>query len=234
MNQPYLIIPDLHGEIDLLHQVLDKFPDHSYVFLGDLVDRGPNSPDVVQTVIELCEAGRAVLCWGNHEDMMVRGVKYGIGPLFNCWIMNGGDAALNQYNTVRDKEAFARHIDWIHDHAVHWVTLDTPHGKILCSHASRPSSTELEEIPADETTYAFESDKHLWEGQKKYTVKDLPEGYLCSVHGHVPQVKPIPYPKYVESPNGNFHLLDIGSCFNGHLAVLDTQDMQYHLFEKRS
>lgn len=223
----YLIIPDIHGEVDLLNQILEKFPEHHYVFLGDLIDRGPDSPSVVSEVIELCKSKRAVLCRGNHEDMMVAGLAYGNDVAFSSWISNGGDATVNQYFDLKETpELLWHHVEWIRDNSVHWHVLDTPHGKILCSHASRPTAEELAEVPPTESTYSLESDLHLWSSQLLRTDNPLPDGFLCSVHGHVPQVKPVPYPKFIE----DYHLLDIGSCFNGRIAVLDTADMKYHTF----
>jgi hypothetical protein len=73
---PLDIIGDIHGEIDalrsLLHQLgYDTCGHHPQgrrlVFLGDLTDRGPDSPAVVDTVMTLVEKGYAQCVLGNHE-----------------------------------------------------------------------------------------------------------------------------------------------------------------------
>jgi Calcineurin-like phosphoesterase len=80
-NTPLDIIGDIHGEHDALRAVLaglgyDEAGLHpqgrSLVFVGDLCDRGPDSPGVVARVRRLVEAGRAVELLGSHafeEDL---------------------------------------------------------------------------------------------------------------------------------------------------------------------
>ena len=78
------IIGDVHGEVDALDALLGHLGyavDGSHrggrrlVFLGDLVDRGPDSPAVLKTVKALVEAGYAQLILGNHEMNLLRNVE---------------------------------------------------------------------------------------------------------------------------------------------------------------
>ena len=73
---PLDIIGDVHGEFDVMMKLLDALGydrnGHSatgrrLVFLGDLVDRGPDSPAVVEKLIEMTDQGRAYCILGNHE-----------------------------------------------------------------------------------------------------------------------------------------------------------------------
>lgn len=73
---PIDIIGDVHGEFDVMESLLDKLGyDESgqhgegrrLVFLGDLVDRGPDSPAVVEKVMDLIDRGDAHCLMGNHE-----------------------------------------------------------------------------------------------------------------------------------------------------------------------
>jgi hypothetical protein len=68
---PLDLVGDVHGEIDALQSLLhclgyDEGGHHSrgrrLVFLGDLVDRGPDSPEVFRLVAQLVEESRAVAC----------------------------------------------------------------------------------------------------------------------------------------------------------------------------
>lgn len=78
---PLDIIGDIHGEIDALEAILRRLDQHTdapgarphLVFLGDLVDRGPNSVAVVDRVAALVAAGRASCILGNHELNLLRG-----------------------------------------------------------------------------------------------------------------------------------------------------------------
>jgi len=73
---PIDIVGDLHGEIDSLRSLLRHLgyaadgthPDkRRLVFVGDLTDRGPDSPAVIDLVQSLVDAGRAQAVLGNHD-----------------------------------------------------------------------------------------------------------------------------------------------------------------------
>jgi hypothetical protein len=81
---PLDIVGDIHGELDALLGLLavagydadGRHPEgRCLVFLGDLVDRGPDSPGVVRLVRSLVEAGRAFAILGNHELNLLRGER---------------------------------------------------------------------------------------------------------------------------------------------------------------
>ncbi len=72
------VIGDIHGDLDALRKVIAKLPlidaEDTVVFLGDYVDRGPHSSEVVRIVMALDRAvGCKVICLrGNHEDAWLR------------------------------------------------------------------------------------------------------------------------------------------------------------------
>ena len=71
------IIGDVHGELDALEALLHHIdelpgPKRAIAFVGDLTDRGPNSPGVLRRVRDLIDAGRAQLVLGNHELNLLR------------------------------------------------------------------------------------------------------------------------------------------------------------------
>jgi len=67
-------IGDIHGELAQLQRLLAKLPlltaDDTIVFLGDYIDRGPKSVEVVECVETLRQTGpaRVITLRGNHED----------------------------------------------------------------------------------------------------------------------------------------------------------------------
>ena len=74
----YDIIGDIHGQADKLHALLARLgyvqssgayrkPDHTAVFVGDFIDRGPQQVDSVMTVRRMVDAGTALAIMGNHE-----------------------------------------------------------------------------------------------------------------------------------------------------------------------
>ena len=81
---PVDVVGDVHGEIDALKSLLDVLgygPDGEHpdgrrlVFVGDLGDRGPDSPSVYASVGRLIDQGVASCVLGNHELNLLRGVR---------------------------------------------------------------------------------------------------------------------------------------------------------------
>jgi serine/threonine protein phosphatase 1 len=78
MQHPIYAIADIHGQFDMMQHVLslievDGGPDAQVVFLGDYVDRGPNSHAVIQTLIDGKSAGRNwTILKGNHDRYLTR------------------------------------------------------------------------------------------------------------------------------------------------------------------
>jgi hypothetical protein len=81
---PLDVIGDIHGEREALEKLLAKLGyDHEgrhangrrLIFVGDLCDRGPDSPGVIRIVQALVESGRAQMVAGNHELNLLRGER---------------------------------------------------------------------------------------------------------------------------------------------------------------
>lgn len=79
---PLDVVGDVHGELGALTTLLRQLgygPDGAHpadrhlVFVGDLCDRGPDSPGVIRRVAALVAAGRAQCLLGNHELNILRG-----------------------------------------------------------------------------------------------------------------------------------------------------------------
>jgi serine/threonine protein phosphatase 1 len=71
------VVGDIHGRCAQLHGLLDLLPRDeaadTLVFLGDLVDRGPDVPGCVEHVMKLCRDNpeRVICLRGNHEQMLL-------------------------------------------------------------------------------------------------------------------------------------------------------------------
>jgi serine/threonine protein phosphatase 1 len=98
-------IGDIHGRADLLRRLHlgiaedagEGGPaDNLILYVGDLVDRGPDSNGVIDAVMAAAPAGFRKLCLlGNHEAMMLEFLDdIGIGM---SWALNGGVATLASY-----------------------------------------------------------------------------------------------------------------------------------------
>jgi serine/threonine protein phosphatase 1 len=93
-------VGDVHGCREELDRLLDALPleDHDHlVFLGDYVDRGPDSAGVVATLIaRTASRPHTTFLRGNHEDMLLDYLRpdprYG-----DAFLMNGGRATAASY-----------------------------------------------------------------------------------------------------------------------------------------
>lgn len=123
----YYAIGDVHGEIEKLNTLLGFIRDDArriggatkIVFLGDLIDRGPDSRGVVVKAKQLCEAGEAIAIKGNHEELMLHAVDHRESIGIYHWAENGGDETILSYaraNGFADdfRHAIDRdHIKWL-------------------------------------------------------------------------------------------------------------------------
>jgi serine/threonine protein phosphatase 1 len=93
-----IAIGDVHGCVHALDAILDAIaptPADQLVFLGDLVDQGPDSRDVLMRIIELKNRCDVVLIQGNHEEMMLA-ARESEGAL-RFWENCGGIRTINSY-----------------------------------------------------------------------------------------------------------------------------------------
>jgi serine/threonine protein phosphatase 1 len=95
------VVGDIHGRCAQLHALLDMMPREettdTLVFLGDLIDRGPDVPGCVEHVRNLCrENPKRVICLrGNHEQMLLDFLD----ETNMIWMESatGGDRTFEQY-----------------------------------------------------------------------------------------------------------------------------------------
>jgi serine/threonine protein phosphatase 1 len=92
-------IGDIHGCVRtteaLLEQISPGQDDH-LVFIGDYVDRGPDSRGVISRLIRLREECKCTFLRGNHEAMMLDFIDHNDLEL---WRINGGMATLESYRS---------------------------------------------------------------------------------------------------------------------------------------
>jgi serine/threonine protein phosphatase 1 len=96
-------VGDLHGRLDLLRAAVKAIANHAgdsrfrVVFLGDYVDRGPDSQGVVDFLMGLQRHWSVACLKGNHEDLMIQAVTAPSSGNLARWLANGGDATLESY-----------------------------------------------------------------------------------------------------------------------------------------
>ncbi|MEJ5349134.1 MAG: metallophosphoesterase family protein [Desulfosoma sp.] len=97
-------IGDVHGMLFKLERLLDRLPlrkdRDQLVFVGDYVDRGPDSRGVIERVLQLMKEGFHVVCLrGNHELMMENYLRDQEVELF---LINGGAVTVHSYSVGND------------------------------------------------------------------------------------------------------------------------------------
>jgi serine/threonine protein phosphatase 1 len=106
-----IFIGDVHGHYDalmiLLEAIAPETEDEVY-FVGDLVDRGPKSAEVVEYVIR----NNYVCILGNHEQMMLDVLTNPLAPEHcrQAWLYSGGHSTIGSYG---DAGIPSEHIEWM-------------------------------------------------------------------------------------------------------------------------
>ncbi|MHB0943432.1 metallophosphoesterase family protein [Paenibacillus sp. ALE1] len=96
-----LVISDMHGCYEEFNKLLKKVkyePEQDkLILLGDYVDRGQKSRQMVEQVMQLCNEWGVIALKGNHDDMFVAAMNNDIEELDAQWLNNGGFQTVESY-----------------------------------------------------------------------------------------------------------------------------------------
>lgn len=99
----YIAITDIHGELGKLESVLSKIkirPDDIFVFMGDYIDRGPDSKGVVEKIISYGNSNKCVYLIGSHEYAYLHSKQ---DEYYNFLFWNyGGPATVKSYGSFEN------------------------------------------------------------------------------------------------------------------------------------
>jgi serine/threonine protein phosphatase 1 len=204
-------IGDIHGCLDKLRSLLLRCEKHAagrppaFVFVGDYIDRGPQSSAVIDCLIDLkAQHGgeRVVTLMGNHEAMALAAFD-GSGPV-RLWLTQGGLATLKSYGIAEPRELPRAHVDWLRA-----LPLRYDDGRRFFVHAGVNPGMPLE---------AQDDFDLLWI-REPFLSHRGDYGRLI-VHGHTPLVDGVP------DLRGNRLNLDTGAVFGGPLTAAVFDDAQ--------
>lgn len=134
-----LAIGDVHG-CDLALRTLigrvSPMQADTVVMLGDLVDRGPNSADVLDQVWRLSTRCQLIVIRGNHEEMMLSALD---GDGWFMWMQCGGEEALESYGGNPDNIP-DHHRELLESTIDYWETQST-----IFVHANLEAGVPLED-----------------------------------------------------------------------------------------
>jgi len=183
MKDLIFAIGDIHGRLDLTTAALDAIEARAagadsfrVIFLGDYVDRGPDSRGVVELMMTLSRDHRYVCLKGNHEARMVQCLTGGATEDFTRWMDNGGRQTLDSYGAV-DWDAAgvavpAEHLRWMRG-----LPLTSGDGHRVYVHAGLMPAT-----PFDRQT----EETCLWI-RERFLRAPAHQFDAHVVHGHTPQ-----------------------------------------------
>lgn len=219
---PFDIIGDIHGCYDELLQLLEKLGwvkdqnniyqppgDRKLIFLGDLVDRGPNSPAVVHFVKFMVDRGAALCVPGNHDTKFMRAIW---GK--KVQITHGLEDSLRQYKAADEIDHGLSRIaaDFMDKLVSHYVLDD---GKLVVAHAGMKEemqgrgSGKVREFALYGETTGETDDFGL---PVRYNWAADYRGRAMVVYGHTPVAEP-------EWLNHTI-CIDTGCVFGGKLTAL--------------
>lgn len=226
-DQRVYAIGDIHGRADLLqtlHGIIENDmatnpkSANTVVYLGDYVDRGPDSAAVIETLSTTAPTGtETAYIKGNHDHFMI-GFLDGTGDLAH-WLMNGGDDTLRSYgihdvtDAPRAKQAL---LDVIPEHHLAFLKeLSLSHriGSLYFAHAGVDPRQPLDAQTAEELMWIREP------------FLDWPSPLdAVVVHGHTPRPEPEvrPHRIGVDTLAWRSERLTAVALENGHARFLST------------
>jgi serine/threonine protein phosphatase 1 len=214
-SQRVFAIGDIHGcaaELSALISKINPSPQDVVVFLGDYIDRGPNSKGVVDLVLDLGKRCQVVALKGNHEAMLLDFLDQPESAGAGLFIVNGGTSTLASYSTGEGDYVIPEsHIDFFRNLKLTFET-DTH----FFVHAGVPDQPLASLIPSEQemfllwTRQPFLNSHYSWE--------------KIVVHGHTPADN-------VEMRSNRINL-DTGCVYGGRLTALELPAKKFHFVEK--
>jgi len=198
----YLVLHDDRGRaVDARHPRGRKVG-----FVGDLVDRGPDTPGVLRLVMGMAEAGNALCVRGNHEDKLVKALRGN-----DVRRTHGLAESMDQLG--RESAGFRQRVLEFCDALVPHYVLDG--GALVLAHAGLPEryhgreSARMRSLAIwGENTGVSDDDGN----PVRYPWAEEYEGEAVVLYGHTP----VADAKWV---NGTL-CLDTGCVFGGKLTAL--------------
>jgi serine/threonine protein phosphatase 1 len=176
-----IAIGDIHGCLNTLQELLEnkigvRIEDSLY-FVGDYIDRGPDSKGVFDYLIRLKEKGHdMVFIRGNHEEMLIE--SFTSETFFHPWIYNGGGSTLESFGLSQeeylelpgDRKLPSKYMEFL-SHTTYYVELD----KVFIVHAGFNFSDEnpFHDLDAMIWSRNFDYDRFKAKGKPV-------------IHGHTP------------------------------------------------
>lgn len=168
------VISDIHGCFNTFYELvikeIDLHKDDRLVLLGDYIDRGEESREVIDFIIDLIETGFDIIpLRGNHEQMLLD--AYNETTMQSLWFMNSGMTTLASFEIGDISELDGKYIDFFTSLEYYLVS-----GNMIFVHAG------FNDKIADPFT---DVNTMIWECSREYT-HNIFKGKTI-IHGHRPR-----------------------------------------------
>lgn len=192
MSEQVIAIGDIHGcarSLKALWKKLEPYKESLHIFVGDYIDRGPGSRQVIDFLLAACEERECIFLRGNHEQMLLDALQKN---RYAHWMINGGDRTLKSYGDTTELTNLPdEHLEF-YEHTLPYFENDD----YFFVHAGAPSYQTLEKSKKDpESSYYF-----LW-GRDHLNALSTPWEKIV-VFGHTPRPNPILKPKMIGIDTG--------------------------------
>lgn len=124
MTNQLVAIGDIHGcsqSLKALWEKLEPFSDASFIFIGDYIDRGPDSKGVVDFLLKAQNERNCIFLRGNHEQMLLD--SFHSKREYN-WLLNGGDTTLESYGVEGADQIPDDHLEFYINTKLYYQTDD--------------------------------------------------------------------------------------------------------------
>ncbi|MFC4640112.1 metallophosphoesterase [Deinococcus hohokamensis] len=218
LTGPFDLIGDVHGCLPELLELLERLgyrvtgdtvtppPGRRAVFLGDLVDRGPDSAGTLRLVMGMVRSGAALCVPGNHDEKLVRALD---GKAVRA--LHGLDLTLAQLQAAG--EAFRTQVRAFVTGLPSHLVLDG--GQLVVAHAGLPEHLQGRQSGRVRSFALYGDTTGRLDEHGLPVRRDWAQHYggeALVVYGHTP----VAAPRWVKRTVN----IDTGCAFGGHLSAL--------------
>lgn len=192
MKNQIVAIGDIHGCSETLKEMwkrLEPYKECTHIFVGDYIDRGPDSKSVVDFLLKVRHERDCIFLRGNHEQMLLNSIYYQKRDL---WMMNGGQATLNSYQHADTAEDLPDdHLEFFKNTLIYYDTDD-----YFFVHAGAPPYQTIEQSINDPESENY----FLWGRDHLNAFEVVWEKTV--IFGHTPRAYPIRKSKMIGIDTG--------------------------------
>jgi len=203
MPQRLFAVGDVHGcsiALKTLIETIAPGPDDTLVFLGDVIDYGPDTRGVIEQLIDLSNRCRVILIQGNHEEMLFKALRSRDNRRY--WESCGGVTTRRNYPECGDDVLILpEHLAFLKERCVDYFETDD----FLFLHASYYPNRRMTDQTGDTLRWETVAPDRM---ARHYSGKTAIVGHTTRTDGNVLDL-------------GYLIMIDTGAAMGGWLTALE-------------